>query len=145
VAGTAESPIVYVDGIDSNDKSAIFAITNGGATITEIWKDGDCSISLPYGYQGYMADVEYFKGADNVPWLLFSGGYQLGTEVGRSLYALQLADNSLAVVDGKKIGANMVGNYFEIDMAPTPEPTTLLLVGTGVLGAFGALRRRRMR
>jgi hypothetical protein len=31
------------------------------------------------------------------------------------------------------------------DVAPVPEPGTILLIGTGALGLLGRLRRRRMK
>ena len=37
------------------------------------------------------------------------------------------------------------GQYIMMDQTPIPEPTTLLLLGTGTLTALGYLRRRRMR
>jgi hypothetical protein len=95
-----------------------------------------------------MQDIEFVAGPAGHNFLLFKQSYGTGACV------LELADNGLAAVkDGVIIASGMRSDSyflagFEVDanpMAAIPEPATMMLLGTGALGALGWLRRRRMR
>ena len=161
---TNATPIVYVFTRDNDaslgQRPAIFAlqdsngdnvITLGTDTIAKVWVQGQAGIDTGNSSSYDMLDLEIFVDPSNGKRTLFFNTYY-----NNNLYALTLADNGLAVSgNGKAIAAGInqsaMGSDhlgFELDMnagAAIPEPTTLLLLGTGALGALGWLRRRRMR
>ena len=157
-------PIVYLFAMDNNfagsiTKPAIFALqdVNGdnvvtygsGDVIKEIWRSGQAGITMSRELDYDSQDIELYVDPDNAARrTLFFNEYN-----GGRLYALSLVDNGLAMKGtGKTILTGglpvVLGQGFEIDMNPAariPEPATLLLLGTGALGALGWMRRRRMR
>ncbi len=168
VGGTQSSPIVYLTAMDCNSLSAIFAcrddhlaggalgsdnvITWGVDTVVELWHSGQNlgGTTINLGFQGYMEDTEY---SDNgtAKALLFNTYYA-------GLFALQLADNGMLATSIKQIvadtsvnnpakapGGSISGFALDMDPSSVPEPATLLLLGTGALGALGWLRRRKLR
>lgn len=111
----------------------------------------------------YINDLEIVKGDDGTLFLLVDALWS-GGGWGQTLSVLRLGDNGLFsgdwANDAKVIAyygygsgysvPKMIGLYgfFEFDATAAtvvPEPGTLLLMGTGVLGVVGWMRRRRMR
>ena len=163
---TNTNPIVYLFTVDNHPGwsapavSAIFAMqdsvngdnvvsTLGGSpdTFKEIWRSGDAGITINATGGYSLWDIELvFSGGKRT--LLFMDGNGSG-----KLYALSLADNGLAVDGAGTLvlsgvtGSVVQGQGFEFDANPAaavPEPATLLLLGTGALGALRYIRRQRM-
>jgi len=154
--GPGATPVVYYFAKDAaglanivalRDTSGDNVITIGVDTAVEIWASGDYGITLS---GNYAEDLELYINPDNGAMTLFGNGYY------GVLFALELTDNGLQSVDGKVVlsdntawGLLKTGAGFELDMDPVggtviPEPGTMLLLGTAVLGAIGFVRRRRM-
>jgi hypothetical protein len=101
--------------------------------------------ALPAGF-GVYSDLELMTGAGGKRFLVgLSADYS-------TMGVLELSDNGMLITGSITIalGTNLSnGTYsltsMEFAAADIPEPTTLLLLGTGALGAFGYVRRRRMK
>ena len=162
VGPVASNPIVYYGGQDNVETSpgtyetqaAIFALVDlnddndadDAGEEFKIWRDNDFSIGVQDDTYG-VEDIEYWENANGDAFLLF-------TSYNGVLAVLELADNGVAAVDGAIIASGLnIGGYqqgFEIDMnpgaaPPIPEPGTMLLIGTGLIGILGYVRRRRMK
>ena len=145
-----------------NDRVAVAYFADPGQTLMlsiDLDGSGTCvgsseNIVLPAPEGGWNAagfysyrDLEFIRG-DGLHFLV---GTNMGaTQIG----VLELFDNlelGNSVTISVETNLNDTATYF-MDMfefapvvsAPIPEPATMLLIGTGVLGVIGFLRRRRM-
>jgi len=121
-----------------------------------IYGVSDANVS-PYDDPNYYTgDLELVKNADGKLFLLVSRN---DSPTGGLIYVLELDDNGdyslgfsgihaiMATADGYVFPNDWGESEIEFDSnlnVPIPEPTTMLLVGTGVLGVLGYIRRRRM-
>lgn len=155
--GTA-TPAIWAMQDKVNGDNVVSTVAGSGDTFVEIWEQGQAGIKMSgEGYEGwapFVSDIEIYVDPDNQSHrtLLFAGGRE---STSAALYALDLTDNGLMRAgNGKQVLSSFpTENYlnmqgFELDMNGTPaipEPATLLLVGTGALGALGWIRRRRVK
>ena len=126
-----------------------------GTTDADIFQDGD---DFALSFAPASAIGMYFITADPMfddDIILTAGGESVGllSSAGQTLpdgseaFFMGIIDNenALTTADITTIG----GGYFLYNVddivtaEPIPEPATILLVGTGVLGIFGRMRRRR--
>ena len=136
---------------DDDDNGSIDISPGSPDTFVQVWRDGELGISLSRKLKYDGGDIEYYDhpNPDNQD-VIIVAGYS-----GNDMFALELADNGLKAIAAHKISGLGTGidawpggwHGFEIDMAGPviPEPGTMLLLGTGVLGVLGYVRRRRMK
>ncbi|HUV38145.1 MAG TPA: PEP-CTERM sorting domain-containing protein, partial [Planctomycetota bacterium] len=118
-------------------------INDNETDLFKIWYEGPT-----LGTNSNRFDLELVQDATSGDWTLLVLNRDNGT-----LKVLGLLDNGAYAADSFRniafdLGTSGFALYgLEFDPDPTlvvPEPTTMLLVGTGVLGALGWMRRRRM-
>jgi len=128
---------------------------------TTAWDDGeafimyaDSDVTGGANDTRWLADIEWVKMANGKMFLLCYSNQSSGT-----LFALELdADGGYTLGDAgytliaSGVGPSGVSSLSDVEIefdsnenVIIPEPATLLLVGTSVLGVLGYIRRRRMR
>jgi len=128
------------------DLSGSGAIDDNEADLFKIWYQG-----ATLGPNSARYELELVRDPASGDWTLLV----LGCDDG-DLMALEVEDNGdfatggfHTIIDGSLVATDyeLYGLEFDPDPAAPeiPEPGTLMLLGTGVLGALGWVRRRRMR
>jgi len=120
----------YASTITPGSWQAWNALSNGADwwfSNTTVFNAG-CSISAPCTWSQVLADYPTVEINNNY------GGF--GFKVGSGWTSF------VGDVDDFTMGVNSVSTTYNFDPTPTPEPATLALLGSGLLG-FAAMRRRR--
>jgi len=113
----------------------------------------ETAFTLPAGF----ADVSLFGegGVDEMGWVFLNGNLISGELDGRNVTYFsttnagffQAGSNTLVIsedtVDRGPKGAQFFVTIDYTDPAPTPEPGTMLLLGSGLAGLAGSVRRKR--
>jgi len=127
---------------DGIEDTLVGFVNNSGGTITQIYLTG----SNIFGFDG--DGLQSYSGAGGTP---DTSGYGGQTSTGANTSFNVLNSNAGYVIFGSGV-ANGAWAYFSLEEAPTlnitvsngvPEPGSLLIFGTGLLGLFFFVKRLR--
>lgn len=146
---------LFIDLNNDGDAMDNAAVTGSFNEWQIAFSDGD----TPQTFDNPSQAINWYEGPSDLEFLSYGGhNFLMANLLGNRWFVIELADNGQFIGGGNANSismftkaAEMTGSYhnFEFDYGqfapPIPEPGTLLLLGTGVLGVFGVIRRRRMR
>ena len=142
-AATLYNPIGVTD--DNNVFTAVFTYVPLGVSVLNVTDvcanvgilHAATPCNLDFSFSDTSLGLGYMDGS-NTPALLGNLDIALGANID-----ISVLDGVIGGVAGNPLAsADIGGGTGQIDFAPTPEPGTLGLMGTGLLGVAGMVRRK---
>ncbi len=149
LGGTTFNSVLEVELWGENPEIATWRSTyiTGGTTSLSLVADQQAMIDVFWSAVGVIPGHEYFlafhvSGGSNLVRPLYSDGEQYAA--GYMYNSPSTVNHTFGYARCPSCGNDYAFEEFT-DSSPTPEPSTIVLMGTGILGVFYLQRRRRRR